>query len=224
MKTLIIVRHGNTFLPEQTPTRVGGRTDLPLVEEKKGRAIGKYLVDNHIVLNKIYAAPLKRTMQTAQLVIDEANLKQDIIIDDNFREIDYGPDENKTENEVKLRLRKVYLKQHDMPTNISDEEIMKYGKQAISSLDSEAVVPDGWIVVVKEIIKSWKEFSDKIDDNETVLICTSNGIIRFAPPLLDEGYESFSQRNGGIKVSTGSVSIFQNENGKWACKEWNIKP
>lgn len=224
MKTLIIVRHGNTFLPEQTPTRVGGRTDLPLVEEKKGRAIGKYLIENLIDPNKIYAAPLKRTMQTARLIIDEANLNQDIIIDDNFREIDYGPDENRTENDVKLRLGKVYLEQHGMPISISEEEVMQYGKQAISSWDSEAVVPDGWIVDVEEIIKSWKEFSDKIDDNETVLICTSNGIIRFAPHLLDEGYESFSQRNGGIKVSTGSVSIFQNENGKWACKEWNIKP
>ena len=29
----MIVRHGNTFRAGETPTRVGARTDLPLVEE-----------------------------------------------------------------------------------------------------------------------------------------------------------------------------------------------
>ena len=38
MKTLIIARHGNTFRPGETPTRVGSRTDLPLVEEECCRA------------------------------------------------------------------------------------------------------------------------------------------------------------------------------------------
>ena len=43
MKTLIIARHGNTFRPGETPTRVGSRTDLPLVEEERGRGIGRWL-------------------------------------------------------------------------------------------------------------------------------------------------------------------------------------
>ena len=37
---IIIARHGNTFTKEQTPTRVGGRTDLPLVETERGTNIG----------------------------------------------------------------------------------------------------------------------------------------------------------------------------------------
>lgn len=224
MKTLIIVRHGNTFLPEQTPTRVGGRTDLLLVEEKKGRAIGKYLLANNITPNKIYAAPLKRTIGTAQLIIDEANLNQKIIIDNDFREIDYGPDENKTEDEVKLRLGKVYMQENYLSSDISDEDIMQYGEQAITLWDSEAIVPNGWKVDIEQIVESWKEFSKNISDNETVLLCTSNGIIRFAPHILDEGYNAFSKRNGGIKVSTGSVSIFEYKDSIWTCKAWNIKP
>ena len=40
---LIIARHGNTFTKDQTPTRVGGRTDLPLGESERGTNIGKYL-------------------------------------------------------------------------------------------------------------------------------------------------------------------------------------
>ena len=43
MNTLIIARHGNTFRKGETPTRVGSRTDLPLVEDERGRGIGKYL-------------------------------------------------------------------------------------------------------------------------------------------------------------------------------------
>ncbi len=34
--TLYIVRHGNTFEPDEPPRRIGRRTDLPLVES--GRA------------------------------------------------------------------------------------------------------------------------------------------------------------------------------------------
>ena len=40
---IIIARHGNNFTKEQTPLRVGARTDLPLVETERGTNIGKYL-------------------------------------------------------------------------------------------------------------------------------------------------------------------------------------
>ena len=43
MKQVLIVRHGNTFLPEETPRRVGGSTDLPLVESERASRIGQYL-------------------------------------------------------------------------------------------------------------------------------------------------------------------------------------
>ena len=56
MKTLIIARHGNTFRKGETPTRVGGRTDLPLVEEERGRGIGKYLAKLGLTPTRILAA------------------------------------------------------------------------------------------------------------------------------------------------------------------------
>jgi probable phosphoglycerate mutase len=40
---IIIARHGNTFTKDQTPLRVGARTDLPLVETERGTNIGKYI-------------------------------------------------------------------------------------------------------------------------------------------------------------------------------------
>ena len=42
-RKLVIVRHGNTFRAGETPTRVGARTDLPLVEEERARSAGRYL-------------------------------------------------------------------------------------------------------------------------------------------------------------------------------------
>ena len=107
---ILIARHGNTFLPDETPRRVGSRTDLDLVETEKARALGKYLKNNNLLPNIIWAAPLKRTMQTAQLACDAMGLDSTLIQKDNrFTEIDYGPDENKTDDEICLRLGKKSL-------------------------------------------------------------------------------------------------------------------
>lgn len=220
-KRLIIVRHGNTFLPGQIPTRVGRGTDLPLVEEKRGRAIGKYLLSQNIVLDRVYAAPLKRTMQTAKLALEEMKSSLEIIEEYQFSEIDYGPDENKTEDEVMLRLGNSYSLDNNIVLE-SDEEILHYGKQIVEQWDNNGTVPNGWSVDVNSIKKTWIDFANSIKENETVLLCSSNGIIRFAPFILDITYEQFCADHS-IKVATGSVSIFENSDGKWICKEWNTK-
>ena len=56
MKRLIIARHGNTFRKDETPTRVGAGTDLPLVEEERARGIGKYLKAKGLIPTKVFAA------------------------------------------------------------------------------------------------------------------------------------------------------------------------
>lgn len=221
-KRLIIARHGNTFLPEQTPTRVGRNTDLPLVEEQRGRAIGKYLLSRGIALDKAYAAPLKRTMGTAQLALEELDSDLNIIPIDAFVEVDYGPDENKTENEVMMRLGREYVKS-DQLTIGSEDEYLKYGKNILKEWDAEAIVPQGWQVDAQQIIEAWHSFAAEIGEGETVLLCSSNGIIRFAPHILAQPYDEFCQQHE-IKVATGSVSIFEEQNGKWMCSEWNSKP
>ena len=221
-KRLIIARHGNTFLPNQTPTRVGRATDLPLVEEKRGRAIGKYLLSKDISIDKAYAAPLKRTMKTAELALEEMNSSLAIMPIEDFAEIDYGPDENKTEDEVLLRLGKEYMQQNQI-TAANQTIITDFGKTVLAKWDSQAIVPQGWRVDVRQIIRAWQSFSDKIGEGETVFLCSSNGIIRFAPYILGMPYGEFSKQYE-IKVSTGSVSIFDYRDGIWICTEWNSKP
>ncbi|MCB9990608.1 MAG: histidine phosphatase family protein [Rhodospirillales bacterium] len=205
MTTLIIARHGNTFEAGETPRRVGARTDLPLTEKGRAqaRAIGAWLKDNHLVPDATYSSALQRTKETAEIAVRAAGYPQHVYALDIFNEIDYGPDENKTEDEVIARL----------------------GEQALKDWDEQAIVPDGWLTEPGEIIHNWQGFGEQIrihDDNETVLVVTSNGIARFAPYLTDD-FESFRTQHG-IKISTGAVCVMRYVEGKWTVESWNIRP
>ncbi|MDR1581762.1 MAG: histidine phosphatase family protein [Prevotellaceae bacterium] len=222
-KTLVIVRHGNTFAPGQTPTRAGARTDIPLVEELRSRNAARYLLTKGIVPDRVFAAPLKRTMQTAKLIINEMKLDTLVIPNNNFMEIDYGEDENKTEEQVRRRLGLEYVKNNNLSGDTAENEIIGYGKAIIDLWNTKTIVPVGWNVDVESIIFSWKNFANSINDNETTLICSSNGIIRFAPCILDEpDAKDFGDKHD-LKVATGSVSIFKTVKNIWKCVEWNVK-
>ena len=202
---IIIARHGNTFTKDQTPTRVGGRTDLDLVESERGTNLGLYLKKFDLVPDMVYAAPLKRTTKTAKLAIEAIGKDIPFELDNSFVEIDYGPDENKTEDEV----------------------IARIGQEAIDKWNESAIVPDGWKVSVEGIIDAWNNFASKVEKkfkNKTVMVVSSNGIIRFAPYLTGD-FEGFCLEHD-IKVGTGNVCVFEKEEGDkhWKCTAWNIKP
>ena len=209
--TLIIARHGNTFRKGETPTRIGAKTDLPLVEEDRSRAIGRYLKEKGLIPQAVFASPLIRAVKTAQLAMEEMNLKQEIILLHEFTEIDYGLDENKTEDEVLWRLG-----------NGNTEK----GKEIIEAWNREGVVPAGWNVDTEEIIKNWFQWAEdrvnKTGEDSCSLIVTSNGIIRFAPCLTGD-FKSFT-KTYDIKMATGGMAIFEkNENERfWKCKAWNL--
>ncbi len=208
--TLILCRHGNTFRKDETPTRVGAKTDLPLVEEQRAKSIGLYLKDHDLIPQAVYAAPLLRTMQTAKLAVEAMGLQTPILPINDFVEIDYGPDENKTEEEVLLRLG-----------NGNPEE----GKKIIDAWNQDATVPDGWDVNPMQIIATWRDFAENTAiKNRTTLLVTSNGILRFAPYLTGD-FEKFSQEHD-IKVSTGGICMFEKEENEpfWTCMAWDIKP
>lgn len=201
---LIIARHGNTFEKGQTPTRVGARTDLPLVENERGTNIGLYLKKAGLLPDAVFAAPLKRTTQTAELAVKAMEIDTPVIPETSFTEIDYGPDENKTEDEV----------------------IARIGQEAIDNWNKNAIVPNGWIVNPEDIIANWQNFANKVATNyagKNVLVVSSNGIIRFAPCLTGD-FDGFC-REHDIKVGTGCICIFEKEtDSPWRCTVWNLKP
>jgi probable phosphoglycerate mutase len=205
--TLIIIRHGNTFNPGETPRRIGARTDIPLVPSgrKQAAQIGKYLRRNRLVPDIVYSSDLKRTQETAELALLEANINIGIHKLGIFNEIDYGPDENLPEEEV----------------------IARIGSQAIEDWNTSAKVPPGWNVIPQKIIANWQEFANELTRNysgKTVLVVTSNGIARFAPHILDEaGFENFLSEYK-LKISTGAICIFSNDGTRWSLEHWNLKP
>ncbi len=224
MKTLVIARHGNTFRPGETPTRVGSHTDLPLVEEQRGRAIGRYLKDKGIRPTRIHAAPLLRTLSTAALASEELGSLCAVMPDERFIEVYYGPDENKTEDVVEERLGIHCATSAGLDTtSMSSEELRARGKAIIDRWNSHAITPPGWEVDVELIRKNWQELCESIREEETLLCVSSNGTIRFAPHITGD-YDSFCAQHD-LKVATGAVSIFTSEDGglSWQCQEWGIK-
>ena len=210
---LAIARHGNTFSPGEPPRRVGAGTDLPLTERNRGRCIGRYLRDKGLIPTGVYAAPLLRTVQTAESATEVMGLKIDVVTLSDFVEIDYGPDENKTEEEVELRL------------GGGDRD---KGKAIIDEWNKRATVPEGWNANPRRIIDAWLDFAEntvvRLHRNETALLVTSNGIIRFAP-YLTGGFENFARKHD-IKVATGSICIFEKNDDEifWRCLAWGLKP
>lgn len=234
MTTLIIARHGNTFGPGDTVTYIGARTDLKLVESGRAQAaaIGKYLKDHRLIPDIVYASALLRAQETAKIAIRESGVTNPVYTLDIFNEIDYGPDENKTKDEV----------------------IARIGEQALTDWEDNNTVPPGWKADAASIIQNWMDFaahisgssssrrkpgsSDLLDEDpvfqrddddykETALVFTSNGIARFAPHITGD-YGAFKKQYGSAKLATGALGILEYNSGwtvkGWTVKGWNIKP
>lgn len=203
MTTLLIARHGNTFTADQTPTRVGARTDLPLVTKgmEQGKALGRYLLDQGLVPDEVFVSRLQRTQQTAQAALDVMGVQRPLQPRAMFDEIDYGPDENQPEADVIARL----------------------GEEALALWDSQAVPPPGWQVDPAQIIRSWQDFAaNYAGQNKTLLVVTSNGIARFAP-YLTQDFDGFA-RHFPIKLSTGALGVLRWDQECWQAEGWNIRP
>lgn len=203
--TLIIARHGNTFTRSQTPKRVGLHTDLPLVDSgiEQARLLGRYLKENKLIPNRIFTSQLCRTQQTAQKIIEVLNLAIEPIVETMFNEIDYGPDENKSEADVVSRI----------------------GQEALEAWDQLAIPPAGWKLNPAEMIENWLAFGKvcaRDFENDVILVVTSNGVARFAP-YLTGNFAAFNKEHD-IKISTGALCVLQKEDKQWEILAWNIKP
>ncbi len=99
MKRLWLLRHGQT--PANVEGRFAGRTAEPLTAEGRSQAIeaGKRLAAEP--LECIYASPLKRTMETAELVVRGMGRQVDIVPHEAFIEINIPPWEGKKKAEIR---------------------------------------------------------------------------------------------------------------------------
>ena len=161
---LLIARHGNTFDAGETVLRVGRGPDIPLSNSGKQQAksLGHYLQNHHPEIAVVFTSTLKRTKNTAEIVLEAMGSAVKIHSTANLDEIDYGPDEGKPETEVVARL----------------------GEAALAAWDQNNIVPPGWNVNPEHIHRAWQEFAQGLErdfPNQTILVVTSNGTARFAP-------------------------------------------
>lgn len=91
-----LIRHGETVWNKEK--RYQGWTDIELSEKGKKQAelLGKRF--QNLKINAVYSSPLKRAVKTAQPIADTANLP--VIIDEHFKEINFGAWEGGTVEEL----------------------------------------------------------------------------------------------------------------------------
>lgn len=200
--TLIIARHGNTFTPEQTPTRVGARTDLPLVESGEDQALrlGHHLKAQKVLPDAVFTSNLRRTIDTARLACLAMGCHSPSTPLPFLNEIDYGSDENKPEPDVIARL----------------------GAETLKRWDDLGEMPSEWSPRPDEIISAWSDFLRRCANEyrgKTIMVITSNGIARFALNCAKFPEDTPPK----LKLSTGAYGILKFEN-EWTVQGWNIKP
>ncbi|HEY0270486.1 MAG TPA: histidine phosphatase family protein [Sphingomonas sp.] len=183
--TLILVRHGNTFGPDDTPTRVGARTDLPLVASGHMQAerLGAAFADRGIVFERVLVSPLTRTRETAALILARQAAPPAVEPCDWLAEIDHGPDENRTDDAV----------------------IARIGAAALKAWEDSATPPPDWTVNGAARIAAWRAlFADAAGGaDRAILLVTSNGAARFAL-LADAGLAEAAKALPSLKLRTGA--------------------
>jgi probable phosphoglycerate mutase len=104
----IIVRHGNTFEAGEPPRRIGARTDLPLTAASlaQGHALSAHFAGQGWRFARVLVSPLTRTRETECAILSH-QLPDAIVTPkpcDWLREIDHGPDEDRSEDAVLARI------------------------------------------------------------------------------------------------------------------------
>ncbi|MBQ1194605.1 MAG: histidine phosphatase family protein [Lachnospiraceae bacterium] len=93
---LYIIRHGETVWNKEN--RLQGRADIALNDNGREMAIKTGIGLKNIRFDAIYASPLKRAYETADLICKDRNIE--IIKDERLIEISFGKYEGKTYEEL----------------------------------------------------------------------------------------------------------------------------
>ena len=199
--TLTIVRHGDTFAPGEPARRIGAATDLPLVAsgEAQARALGRLFATEELVFDRVLASPLRRTQTTAALILAALPPHPSIEPCSWLAEIDHGPDENRTENQVRLRI----------------------GDAALAVWNDALVAPPGWTVDAPSRLVAWRDLLTTATGH--LLLVTSAGAARFAlaaDPTLAERAVSLPSS----KLRTGAWGRIVVQQGQCAIEAWDRRP
>jgi probable phosphoglycerate mutase len=201
---LILVRHGNTFGPGDRVVWVGARTDLALVEKgrEQAAAAATGLKTTGLRPSRIYAGPLQRTRQTAEIIAAEHGLAVDsITLSENLREIDYGSWEARSNDDIRAEV----------------------GDKVIDDWQKRSIWPDGcgWQPGEADVVAGWQRLLARIQAENArdavVLVVSSNGIFRLVA-------KSLGLAPSDAKMNTGAVAHLIVDDAGISVKAWNLAP
>lgn len=197
---LVIVRHGNTFNAGEPPRRIGARTDLPLTAAglAQAQALGELFRVQGLIFTRALVSPLLRTRQTVDAILAMQPSPPQIEPADFLREIDHGPDENRTEDEVLARI----------------------GKAALNAWDATGTPPPDWTVDADSRIAAWRALLETLQPaSAPTLLVTSNGAARFALKAMPHASLP------SLKLRTGSYGVIRRAaDGKLEVPVWDRRP
>ena len=90
--SLLLLRHGNTFRPQDRVLWLGAGDDIPLTDlgEAQIRLAAQYMAVKGLSPSVVYCAPAARTYTSARLVRNSCPTVETIKIDARLDELDYG--------------------------------------------------------------------------------------------------------------------------------------
>lgn len=214
MITIDLVRHGNTFdkthpdAAQRDPVWCGSRTDLPLVPSGILQAVelGQQLRAAGVSYDTIYAGPLKRTQQAAQIIAHLVSYPLDkIITTDNLLEMDYGTWEGVNDKQTKA----------DFPEDYAN-------------WNENRIAPAGAGFTPRETLagRVQQAYDTAVNSGAKRVLCvTSNGLMSYFAAIVSEAKFEQMRQSKELKVGTGCLCQLQvDTNGTAEITLWNKKP
>jgi broad specificity phosphatase PhoE len=184
-----LIRHGQTEYNSRHLMQ--GRTDIPLNAKGISQAEAARARIGDVHFDAVYASPLVRTQQTAEIV--GAVKRDDIMIDERIIEVDFGPYEKKNYYLLGPRMTLFWALPEVFPAPRGVETRAEMRKRAASFLS---------------------ELEKK--DYENVLIASHGGILRALNGYLSDRKDGFVWRP---KMVNCEIRVYDSENGRHALAE-----
>jgi broad specificity phosphatase PhoE len=205
---IIFSRHGNTFDATTAPIWVGCKNNLPLVATgvEQAKTLANMLRQAGTKLSAIYCGPLKRTVDYAQIILDELQSDLTATVDERLNELDYGNWSGLTNSQI----------------------VEQFGAETLENWEKNCAWPaQGWgsqeAVVRGEVLSFANEMAVRHQGDETVLAITSNGKLRYFLNLVPGEFERHV-RMDAIKIKTGNICGLEFGKNSWGLKFWNKSP
>ena len=209
---LLLVRHGNTFETGETPVRVGANEDMPLTAagEDQAHALAAQLKASDIRPDLFVCGPLKRTRRHTEIVMTALGAEGSAEIDPRLTEIDYGPWGGLSDADIVARFGPAAAR-----------ELAARENESRWPTETARWMP-GAETVTRNLRNLTAELAGRLGADETALICSSNGILRYFLDLTPEGLAGH-QAAGKAKMATGAASLLDVTDGEARILFWNVK-